>query len=122
MPAAFTTVSWQAPPLVGFCYQTTLPDNLNPVFVDIYFDTREGANYLWNTSYRLRMRFQNSADIPGLRPLRVEYQSHFDQTPFVDGFSARTESRINLGPQPIATATNLDRFIQNAQSGMVDSS
>jgi hypothetical protein len=114
---AIGAVSWQAPPLVGFPYRMAVPSDR--VFLDIYYDTQEGANYLSDTAYRFRMRFPNVDVIQSLQPQRVEYQSHFDQSPFVDGFRTRTESRLELGSQSIAG--RLDAFVRNAQSGLFES-
>ena len=114
---AIGAVSWQAPPLVGFPYWMGVPSDR--VFLDIYYDSQEGANYLSDTAYRFRMRFPNVNVIQSLQPQKVEYQSHFDQSPFVDGFRTRTESRLELGSQSIAGS--LDAFVRNAQSGLFES-
>ena len=114
---AIDAVSWQAPPLVGFPYWMDVPNDR--VFLDIFYDTQEGANYLSDTGYRFRMRFSSVAAIQNLQPQRVEYQSHFDQSPFVDGFRTRTESRIELGS--LSIAGRLDAFVRNAQSGLFES-
>ena len=123
LAAAIGTVSWQAPPLVGFPfspspYQLGVPSN--PVFLDIYYDSQEGVNYLSDTAYRFRMRFSGVDVIQGLQPERLEYQSHFDQTPFVDGFRTRTESRLELARNQ-SIAGSLDAFVRNAQSGLFES-
>jgi len=130
LAAAIGADSWQAPPLVGAFsspspapsplpvpYQQTNPNSR--VFVDTYYETRGGDNYKLNAEYRFRMRFLTVDAIQGLQPQRLEYQSKFDRTPFVGGFSSVMESRLEIAGQSIAGSLNA--YIRNAQSGLYNS-
>jgi hypothetical protein len=122
---------WQAPQRVTMSgqplrrYQQRVNDNGNIVtntgFLDIYFDTANGLNYLYDGAHRFRRRFDNpgevfqylgGADIPSTR---AESMTKVGRRLLEPGFSVVTETRFEALEQ--LPASQIDRILCDFESG-----